>query len=97
MQRLLRFDEFVDQGGGGDVADAASLLGCRGAQCDEEVGLAGAGVTEQDQGFALVDPGPGCQVRQRGRWQVGKRSGVEVSAGGGRCNARATRTLTTDS
>src|SRR3954471_11666085 len=37
------FDEFVDQGGGGDVADPAAGLGCGGAQTDEQVGLAGAG------------------------------------------------------
>lgn len=39
-------DQFVDQRGGGDVADPSSLFGGRGAQGDEQMRLAGAGVTE---------------------------------------------------
>jgi hypothetical protein len=41
------FDEFVDQGGGGGVADPVAGFGGCGAQADEQVGFAGAGVADQ--------------------------------------------------
>lgn len=44
------FGEFVDQRRGGDVPDAVSLFGRRGPQGDEEVGLPGPGVLEEDEG-----------------------------------------------
>ena len=72
-------DEFVDQGGGGDVADPAAGLGGGGAQPDEQVGLAGAGVPEQHHRFAGVDPGAGGEVREGGRGQ--RRVGVQVEVG----------------
>jgi len=45
------------------------------AEADEQVGLASAGVTEQDDGFPGVQVGPGRQVRQR---RCGDGGGVEV-------------------
>ena len=42
------------------------------------MGLAGAGVAEQHDGFAGVDPGAGGEVRQGRRGQVGQRGVVEV-------------------
>ena len=70
-------DELVDQGGGGDVPHPSSLFGGGGAQGDEEVGFAGAGVAEQDQWLSVVDPCPAGEVGQ-GCWgQVGQRGGVE--------------------
>jgi hypothetical protein len=53
------FGELVDEAGAGGVADPACVFGCGDAGPDEEVGFAGAGVPEQDDGFAGVDPGPG--------------------------------------
>src|SRR5262249_41632993 len=44
-------DQLVDQGGGGCVADLAAVLGGGGAQPDEQVGLAGAGVADQAAGL----------------------------------------------
>ena len=40
------FDEFVDQLGGGGVADASSLFAGGQAQSDEEMTFAGAGIAE---------------------------------------------------
>jgi hypothetical protein len=54
------------------------LFGRGGAQCDEQVGLAGAGVAEQNQRLAGVDPGAAGQVGQGRRRQVGQPGGVEV-------------------
>jgi hypothetical protein len=43
--------EFVGELGAGDVADPVAVLGCGDAGADEEVGLAGAGIPKQDNGF----------------------------------------------
>ena len=59
------FDEFVDQLGGGDVADSASLFASREAKPDEQVGFAGAGVAEQHDGLAGVHVVPGGELPQR--------------------------------
>jgi hypothetical protein len=72
------FGELVDQGGGGDVPDPAALFGGGGAEGDEQVGLAGAGVPEQDQWFTGVDPRAGVEVGEGGGGQVGQRGRVEV-------------------
>ncbi len=50
-------DQFVDELGGQGVADPVALLGGDGAKPDEQVRLAGAGVADQAQGFAVADPG----------------------------------------
>jgi hypothetical protein len=71
------FGEFVDQLGGGGVADPAALLAGGQPEADEQVGLAGAGVAEQDQGLAGVDPRPGGQRGEGGR-DAGDGVGVEV-------------------
>ncbi len=52
------FGELVDQGGGGGVADPAALLAGGQAQAYEQVGLAGAGVTEGDDRLAGVNLHP---------------------------------------
>ena len=64
------FDEFVDQLGGGDVADPAALFAGGQAETDEEMGFAGAGVAEQHDGFAGVEVAAGGErgERARGRW-----------------------------
>ena len=46
---------------------------------DEQVGLAGAGVAEQHDRFAGVDPGAGGEVAEGGRGDAGH--GVEVEVG----------------
>ena len=48
------FDELVDQLGGQGVPDPVAGLGGGGAQCDEQVGLAGAGVADQAQRLSLA-------------------------------------------
>ena len=69
-------DEFIDQRGAGDVTDSAALFAGGQTQADEQVGLAGAAVTEQHDRLARVDPGAGGQRGQlRGR---DARHGVEV-------------------
>src|SRR5215203_4676309 len=55
-------DQLIGQGGGGDVADPASLFSGGGAQGDEQMGFPSARVTEQDQRFSLVDPAAGGEV-----------------------------------
>jgi hypothetical protein len=73
MRRVLKrytlvggFGEFVDQGGGGGVADPAALLAGGQAQAYEQVGLAGAGVTECDDRLAGVNPRPGSEGGELG-------------------------------
>jgi len=68
----------LNQGGGGHVPDPSSLLGRGGAQRDEQMGLAGAGVPEQNQWLPCVDPRPAGQVCQGSRGQVGQHGRVEV-------------------
>ena len=43
--------EFVGELGAGDVADPVAVLGGCDAGADEEMGLAGAGIPKQDNGF----------------------------------------------
>src|SRR6266567_8788117 len=50
-------DELVDQRGGGDVADPVAVFGGGGAQPDQQVGLAGAGVADQAARLPGADPG----------------------------------------
>ena len=50
------FDEFVDQLAGQGVADSVAGFGGAGAQADEQVAFAGAGVADQTQGVAGFDP-----------------------------------------
>src|SRR6266536_4092239 len=50
-------DQLVDQRRAGRVAHGAALLARGDARPDEQVGLAGARVAEQDQRLAVVDPG----------------------------------------
>src|SRR5215203_6502446 len=71
-------DQLIGQGGGGDVADPASLFSGGGAQGDEQMGFPSARVTEQDQRFSLVDPAAGGEVAQGRLRQVGQQGGVEV-------------------
>src|SRR5262249_14852112 len=72
------FDELVDQGGGGDVADPAALLAGGQAQADQQVGLAGAGVAEQHDRLALVQVGAGGQAGEDGRGDGRVGVGAEV-------------------
>jgi len=51
-----RLDEFVHEPGGEGVFDPEPLLGCRGPEPDEEVALAGAGVTDEAKRLPLPDP-----------------------------------------
>jgi hypothetical protein len=55
-------DEFVDQRGGGDVADLEPGFGRGVAQPDQQVTLAGAGIPDQ------ADWLPGPDPRARGWW-----------------------------
>jgi hypothetical protein len=71
------FGEFVDQGGGGGVADPASLLAGGQAQGDEQVGFAGAAVAEPDQWLSGVDPRAGGEGGELG-CDAGDGVGVEV-------------------
>jgi len=59
-------DEFVDELRGGDVADSAALFAGGEAESDEEVGFAGAGVAEQDDGFAGIEVVPGGDLAEGG-------------------------------
>ena len=69
-------DEFVDQVRGGGVADPVAGLGDGGADADEQVRLAGAGVADEAQRLPGSDPGAvGEGVDERG---VDERVGVEV-------------------
>src|SRR6516162_6785661 len=71
-------DEFVDQRGGGDVPDPVTVLGGGGAQPDQQVGLAGAGVADQAARLPGGHPGrPGQGADQR-RGDVGVGRVVEV-------------------
>ena len=71
-------DELVDQRGGGDVADLEPGLGGGGAQPDQQVALAGAGVADQADRLPGADPGAlGQGVDQCGR-DVRVRGEVEV-------------------
>jgi hypothetical protein len=75
------FDEFVDELGGGQVANGSSLFAGGDSEGDEQMGLAGAGIAEQNHGFAAVDP---AAIGQRG--DGGGRDhwgGVEVEPGEG--------------
>jgi hypothetical protein len=56
------FDEFVDELGGRDVADPAALLAGGEPEADEQVGLAGAGVAEQDDRLAGVQVSVGGET-----------------------------------
>ena len=73
------FDEFVDELGGGGVADPAALFAGGDAEADEQVGLAGAGVAEQHDGFAGVEVGAGGEVARVAGLMVG--DGVDVEVG----------------
>jgi hypothetical protein len=70
--------QLVDQCGGGGVADAAALLTGGDARADQQVGLAGARVAEQDQGLAVVDPGARRQRGKGGRVDAGRGAQVEA-------------------
>ena len=72
------FDEFVDQLRGGDVADPAALFAGRQPQPYEQVGLAGAGVTEQHDWFAGIHVVPAGKVAQDGGCDAGDGVDVEV-------------------
>jgi hypothetical protein len=74
-------DELVHQGCGGGVADAVAGHGGRGAQRDEQVGLAGAGVPDQTERVALGDPVTGGQAVDDGRVDVGVGGVVELAQG----------------
>jgi hypothetical protein len=56
------FGELVDQVRGGGVADFQPGFGDGGADADEQVGLAGAGVTDQDQRLPGLHPGRVAQL-----------------------------------
>ena len=79
-QRLLvgGLDQFVGELGGKRVLDTEAGYRSLGAERDQEMGLAGAGVPDQAQRLALLDPlalGQGCG-RPRDRCWVG----LEVEA-----------------
>jgi hypothetical protein len=72
------FDQFVGELGGQRVLDTEA--GCRslGAERDQEMGLAGAGVPDQAQRLALLDPlALGQGVDDRG---IDAGVGLEVEA-----------------
>ena len=55
-------DELVDQLGGQGVADPVAGLGGGGAQADQQVRFAGAGVADQAQRVPGLDPGAGREL-----------------------------------
>jgi hypothetical protein len=55
------------------------LFAGRQAEADEQVGLAGAGVAEQYDGFACVEVVPGGELAKGGGLQGG--DGVDVEVG----------------
>ena len=69
-------DELVDELGGEGVADAVAGHGGLGAQGDEQVGLAGAGVADQAERQSFPDPVAGGEGVDDGGVDV--RVGVEV-------------------
>jgi hypothetical protein len=69
-------DELVDELGGQGVADAVAGHGGLGAQGDEQVGLAGAGVADQAERKSFPDPVAGGEGVDDGGVDV--RVGVEV-------------------
>ena len=71
--------EFVGELGGQGVADPEPGHGRGGAQGDEQVGLAGAGVADQAERLALADPVAGRQGAEHGGADAGV--GVEVEVG----------------
>src|SRR6516165_6937447 len=71
-------DEFVDQRGGGDVADPVAGLGGGGAQPDQQVGLAGPRIADQAARLPGRHPrAPGQGMDERGG-HVGVGGVVEV-------------------
>jgi hypothetical protein len=60
------FDEFVDQGGGGDVADPAALLAGGQAEPDQQVRLAGAAWWPPSWAISS-GPRPDSRIRRAGR------------------------------
>lgn len=72
------FGELVDELRSGRVADPSSLFARRDAEADEEVGLAGAGVAEEHNGFAGVEVGARREGRDGGGVDRGRRVEVEV-------------------
>jgi hypothetical protein len=71
------FGELVDQLGGRGVADPAALLASGQPEADQQMRLAGAGVTEQDDRLTGVDPRSSGQRGEGGR-DAGDGVGVEV-------------------
>jgi hypothetical protein len=65
------FDELVDELGGGGVTDPTSFFAGGDAEPDEEVALAGAGVAEEDDGFAGVEVAAAGEGGDRGRIMEG--------------------------
>src|SRR5581483_10838619 len=55
------FGEFVDQLGGGDVADPPALFACGHPEPDQQMALAGAAVAEEHDGLAGVEIRAGRQ------------------------------------
>ena len=53
------FGEFVDELGGGDVADSESLFAGGETEPDEQMGFAGSGIAEQHDGVTGVDVAAG--------------------------------------
>ncbi|MDQ0771716.1 hypothetical protein QF026_000182 [Streptomyces aurantiacus] len=68
--------QFIDELGGQHVADAEAVHGRLGAQGDQEVGLADAGVSAQAERLALLEPFAGGEGVDGGRVDAGV--GVEV-------------------
>ena len=62
------FGELVDQLRGQGVLDPVAVFGGGGAQRDQQVGLAGAGVPDQTQRLAVADPVAGGELV---RWWPG--------------------------
>src|SRR5258705_2516480 len=71
-------DELVDQRGRGDVPDPVAVLGGGGAQPDEQVGLAGAGVADQAARLPCGHPGALGQGGDQGGGHVRVGGVVEV-------------------
>ena len=72
-------DQLVDELGGQGVADPVAGHGGLGAQRDQQVGLAGAGVADQAQRLALLDPVAGGEGVDDGGVDVGVGVEVEVA------------------
>ena len=80
---VARFDEFVDQGGGGFPQHAVTTLAGGEAQAEGEMGFTGAAVADGDEVFVAVDEAASGKVHDQGFVQAGDGEEIEAVEGFG--------------